>query len=401
MSKRYDFVIAGGGLAGLSLAYHLAHSSLRDASVLIVDRDAKTRNDRTWCFWTRQPTLFDGIVQREWRRFQFVGEQFDQEIDLGDYRYKLIRGIDLYRQARADLSTCPRVEFLQGEIEHIADNAEGADVLVGGCQYSGTWVFDSRFNPRAFNPDPTRYYGLRQYFKGWEIETAEPAFTPDVPTLLDFRTPQKGAMRFLYVLPFSHRRALIEYVATGRDNYDAALRAYIEQTLGIRLYRVVAKESGVSPMSDYAFPRRRGVHILNIGIRGGRIKPSTGYAFMRIQHDSRAIVDSLLTRGHPFALPPDSRRFRLHDTLMLHLMQTRGDEIKPIFTALFKNNPIERVLRFLDEQASPVENARLIATLPPGLFLRAMLENKALSHMIPAHIRQGRLRPSNGLPFDY
>ncbi len=398
MSKRYDFVFAGGGLAGLSLADHLAHSPLRDASVLIVDRDDKTRNDRTWCFWTREPTLFDEIVAREWQRFRFVGDQIDREIALADYRYKLIRGIDLYRKAHADLSSLARVEFLRGHVEHIADSAESADVIVGGRKYTGRWVFDSRFHPRAFDPDPSRYYGLWQYFKGWEIETAEPAFTPDVPTLLDFRTPQKGAMRFLYVLPLSQQRALVEYVTMERDNYDATLRAYIEQTLGVRDYRVVAKEGGISPMSDFGFPRRAGVHVMNIGIRGGRIKPSTGYAFTRIQHDSRAIVHSLLAEGHPFAVPSDSRRFRFHDTLMLHLMQTHGDEIKSIFTALFKNNPVERVLRFLDEQASPVENALLIATLPPGLFLRAMLEMKALSQMIPTRIRQARQSPSNDLP---
>lgn len=33
----YDFIIAGGGAAGLSLAYHLMRSPLRERSILIVD----------------------------------------------------------------------------------------------------------------------------------------------------------------------------------------------------------------------------------------------------------------------------------------------------------------------------------------------------------------------------
>ncbi len=396
-TQRYDFIFAGGGLAGLSLAYHLAHSPLRNASMLIVDRETKTRNDRTWCFWTRQPTLFDGIVQREWRRFNFVGEQFDQEIELGDYRYKLIRGIDLYHKAHEELSAYPNVEFMQGTVEHIADGAGGAQVFVGANKYTGRWIFDSRFDPRSFQPDPARVYALWQHFKGWEIETAGAAFSPATATLLDFRTPQKGAMRFLYVLPLSTQRALVEYVTMGPDDYDGVLRAYIGHTLGIRDYRIIAKEGGISPMSDYVFPRRAGGHVMNIGTRGGRIKPSTGYAFMRIQQDSCAIVRSLLTRGHPFAVPPDSRRYRLHDSLMLHMMQTHGDQIKPIFTALFKNNPVDRVLRFLDEEASLAENAVLIATLPPGLFLRAMLEMKGLGQTIPERLRLARPGISNKL----
>ena len=126
---------------------------------------------------------------------------------------------------------------------------------------------------------------------------------------------------------------------------------------------------------------------MNIGTRGGRIKPSTGYAFVRIQQDSQAIVRSLLDNGHPFDVPSDSRRYRLYDSLMLDIMQHHGDGIKPIFTALFKNNPITRVLRFLDEQGSPAENALLIASLPPKLFLQALFQFHVnpLGFLAPEH----------------
>jgi lycopene beta-cyclase len=63
---------------------------------------------------------------------------------------------------------------------------------------------------------------------------------------------------------------------------------------------------------------------------------------------------------------------------MLQIMVRHGEQIKPIFTALFKHNPIERVFRFLDETASPWEDLLLIATLPPPLFLQALLRLKVL-----------------------
>jgi lycopene beta-cyclase len=371
--KRYDFILAGGGLAGLSLAHQLIHSPLRDASMLVVDREAKTRNDRTWGFWTTQPTPFDAIVQREWKRMHFAGDGFEKDIDLGVYRYRLIRGIDLYRFAHEQFSGHANVEFLRGRVEKIEEGAEGARVSADGETYEGRWIFDSRFEVKAFTPDAERYHYLPQHFKGWEIETSNEVFDPGAATLLDFRTPQKNAMRFFYVLPFSECRALVEYVTLGPDNYDAALKAYLENVLRIKEYRVVATEGGINPMTDYVFPRRAGKRVMNIGTRGGRVKPSTGYAFLRIQQDSAAIVRSLLANGHPFAVPSDSRRYRLYDALMLQVMRRHGDQIKPIFTALFKNNPIGRVLRFLDEEASAVENSQLIASLPPKLFLRAML----------------------------
>ena len=52
--QSFDFIIAGGGAAGLSLAYQLIHSPLRDRTILIVDKGAKNQNDRTWAFWTAE-----------------------------------------------------------------------------------------------------------------------------------------------------------------------------------------------------------------------------------------------------------------------------------------------------------------------------------------------------------
>jgi lycopene beta-cyclase len=374
--KPYDFIFVGGGLAGLSLAYHLAHSRLPGRSMLVIDRDVKNRNDRTWCFWTHQPMRFDDIVHRQWSQIHFAGDKFERDLDLGDYRYKLIRGLDFYQFVRQDISAHANVKFLRGTVEEIDDDTDCSRVLVDGRTYTGRWVFDSRFSLKAFQPGPAHLHYVQQHFKGWEIETSDDAFNPETATLLDFRTPQKHAMRFFYVLPFSQRRALVEYVTLGPDRYDEALRVYMENVLRIQDYRVLASEGGISPMTDHVFPRRAGKHIMNIGVRGGRIKPSTGYAFLRIQQDCSAIAQSLLARGHPFAVPSDSGRYRLYDSLMLEVMQRHGDEIKPIFTALFKNNPIERVLRFLDEEASPAENSLLIASLPPRLFLQALFQLK-------------------------
>ena len=81
----------------MSLAYHLIHSPLRDRSILIVDKDAKNRNDRTWCFWANQSTLFDDIAHRSWSQLRVVGEGFEKTVDLQAYRYKMIRGIDFYQ----------------------------------------------------------------------------------------------------------------------------------------------------------------------------------------------------------------------------------------------------------------------------------------------------------------
>lgn len=225
----------------------------------------------------------------------------------------------------------------------------------------------------------TRHQYLQLHFKGWEIETASDAFNPAAATLMDFRTPQERETRFFYVLPFSPRRALVEFTAFADDRfsnteYAEALREYLADVLHIAEYRVVAEEQGVIPATDHPFPRRLGRRVMAIGTKGGRVKPSTGYAFVRIQHDSSAIIRSLIEHGHPFDVPEDAQRYRLLDAVMLEMMDHYGDQLKPIFTAMFERNPIDRIFRFLDEESSPLENAQLIATLPPALFVQAALQ---------------------------
>ena len=68
----YDYVIAGAGAAGLSLTMHLIESGqFQNKSILLVDKDSKKANDRTWCFWEKEPGIFQTIVYKEWNKLNF------------------------------------------------------------------------------------------------------------------------------------------------------------------------------------------------------------------------------------------------------------------------------------------------------------------------------------------
>lgn len=375
MTTHYDFIIAGGGVAGLSLAYHLVQSPLRDRSILIIDKDRQTRSDRTLSFWSTQPTVFDGIIFRAWDRLRVIGEDFETAALLGAYRYCTIRGIDFYQFVRQALTTYPNVAFVQGTITRVDEQEQQAMVRVGNdIAHTGQWVFDSRFSPSEFQAELARHHSFQQHFLGWEIETEADVFDPQLPTFMDFRLSQQNGVSFCYVLPFSERHALVEYVQLLRAHvaYRPELKRYIETVLGIDQYQILAKESGVSPLTDWGFPRQMGPHTMSIGTRGGRVKPSSGYAFTRIQRDSEAIVRSLLESSHPFDVPSDPPFYRLCDSLMLRVIERHSTWLAPLFARLFERNPIERILGFLDERASPGQNLRLTLSLVPELMAQML-----------------------------
>ncbi len=375
----FDYILTGGGMAGLSLAYQMANSPLKDRQILIVDREPKTTNDRTWCFWAREKSPFEEILDKDWGQLQFSSPTFSKTYNLAPYRYHMLRGIDFYRHTQGVLRQLPNVHFLYGDVSEVKGSGDCASVTVDGREYRADWVFDSLFLPGDFKPDPDRYHALWQHFKGWVIETEHPIFNPDLPTMFDFRTPQDGAMRFMYILPSSEHRALVEYTLFSPtlltdDAYDRALKHYITNILGLAVYEITEVEQGKIPMTDQPFPRFPEPRHMTIGTKGGRVKPTTGYAFHRTQKDSQAIVKALLEYNDPTRIPSDKQVFKLYDSIMLEVMENNGGRMTEIFTALFKNNPIQKVFRFLDENSSFMENLSIIASIPPGPLIKALFK---------------------------
>lgn len=376
--EEYDYVIIGGGAAGLSLAYHIAQEpQLAYKRVLLLEPETKTQNDRTWSFWTDEPSLFDGIVVGEWRQIAFRSPGFERIFDLGRYRYKTIRGIDYYRLVQDALATrSQQFTVLRSVVSEIVNEDDGVTIRSTAGDFRARYAFDSR--PPRIQPRPDKHHYQVQHFVGWEVETDVDIFNPEVAEFMDFRGEQQQEARFIYVLPFSRRKALVEYTLfsstpLAKSEYEAALREYLSNTLGLLAYRITAEEVGAIPMTDHPLPARTGPNIVNVGTRGGRAKASTGYAFKRIQQQSARLVAALAATGQlPEDATGDKWQFQLFDTLLLDIMQRRGESTRDIFTQLFANNPVERIFRFLDERTSWVDNFRIMNSVAAGPFMRSI-----------------------------
>ncbi|AHJ95734.1 hypothetical protein Hsw_0139 [Hymenobacter swuensis DY53] len=374
----YDYLIVGGGAAGLSLAYHISQETrLADKRVLLLEPEAKDQNDRTWSFWADEPSLFDGIVAHEWTQLAFRSPGFERVIPLTRHRYKMIRGLDFYQFVRTALANNPQFTSLATTVTDLQNTATGAVAQTPLGEFRGQYAFDSRPPDLAQLRRPEHYRYLLQHFVGWEVETEEDAFDPETQEFMDFRGAQHQEARFMYVLPFSKRRALVEYTLFSAETlpqaeYEAAMRTYL-QGLGVINFRVEAVEIGAIPMTDHPLPATVGAHIFNLGTRAGRAKPSTGYAFKRIQAHSARLVAGLATTGHPpRPATADQWQFHLFDTLLLDIMQRQGEQTSRIFTELFRRNPVERIFDFLDERTSWVENFQIMNSVTPWPFLRSI-----------------------------
>lgn len=378
--QKYDFIIAGGGLAGLSLAYYMNQTVLREKSILIIDQDPKTKNDRTWCFWEKDNrSPFDAIIHRQWKKVYFHGTNFSSALNLGAYSYKWLRGIDFYNFVKTDLASNPNIRFVQERIERIKDTPTGGFVITTENQYLGEYVFDSI---KPLKLDLADCHNMLQHFKGWEIVTDQPVFDPTCPTMMDYRVQQRGVgVRFMYVLPESPTRAMIEYTVfsdklLSPTEYDAELHKYLKDFLKIENFSIEHEEFGVIPMTDEPILDHVGEHIIRIGTAGGYVKASTGYAFQRTQRFTQALVRNLITEEKPISPKKTlNQQFKgLLDSTLLNVLLKNRASGKDVFTALYKNNPTPRLLAFLDEDTSLKEDLQIMATVPLGAFTMGLFD---------------------------
>lgn len=377
--KDYDFIISGAGAAGRSLVCHLLRSPLRDSRILLIDQAPKKENDRTWCFWEQGQGFFEDIVFHRWQQLWVATESFQRRLSIAPYTYKLIRGIDFYQYTDQLIDQYPNVERRYGQVESVKSEAQQASVRVDGQTYQAPWCFNSIFFGQI-NKKQVNY--LDQHFRGWFIQTEQEVFDPAVATLMDFRTPQHGETRFLYVLPYSPTEALVEIAIFSNEHlttsaYDTILENYLSEQLPAALpYTIQQKESGNIPMTDYPFPSADG-RVIHIGIAGGDTRASTGYTFYNIQRRVSGIVAQLIQSGEPYvSQPAPLKRAHFYDRLLLRVLQQGYFPGAELFEELFKRNDPQRILAFLNAETSLWQEIQLTQSLPYLPFLRALVVDK-------------------------
>lgn len=365
----FDYIILGGGAAGLSLAYRMAKDSFFDSKkIAIIDKVEKTKNDRTWCFWEKEEGPFESIIDKRWDTLHFYSKTLARTLDISPYQYKMISGISFYNHTLPVVKEASNITRIQAEVQGIAEMEEQVKVDTSSGSYYAPIIFKSY--PSIQKIDKEEHLYVDQHFKGFVITTEEEQFNPNEATFMDFRIPQEGDARFFYVLPMTAKKALVEVAIFSNElwkeeTYDKIVSDYIKDYLEIEQYKIEEEEFGVIPMTTYPFTKHNTNRIIHIGTGGGVVKPSSGYAFKRIQEHSDAMI-ACLKSGKPLSQSYEglNGRFLLYDKVMLHAMLHNGVEGEEIFTKLFQKKKASSIFKFLN-QKTHFFNELSIFTAPP------------------------------------
>lgn len=364
---RCDILIAGGGLAGLSLLYRAMKDGLwNDKQIIVIDQSDKDKNDKTWSFWSKGISEFEPVISHQWEQLIFFTND-GQRIPLksGGYTYNSIKSIDFYNYVLKELRKFENISFIKDKIINIQSVQQECILSTPSVTYIAEYLFNSIYQQPVLRKGDQYFL---QHFKGWRIQTKSAIPMLSEAYLMDFRTNQDQGTTFVYTLPMAADEVFIEYTlfsktVLAQEDYDERLRTYITEVLKIDQYEVLEVEFGVIPMTDYAFKRFDG-NIVHIGTAGGDTRGSTGYTFANTQKTIDKILDCYRLNGHPFFKQETiGIKQQLYDSTLLNVLDSGDYQGAMLFGDLFKGCRADIIFAFLDAETSVFQDLHVMKSL--------------------------------------
>jgi lycopene beta-cyclase len=365
-----DVLILGAGCAGLAIAQRLAGTGL--AVRLVEPRTAYTE-DRTWSFWTGQPQAYGDALRRKWSAWSVSNRESSVRRTSARLHYVTLSSERVYASAlrtidASDTLTLHRGTRVVAEPQACGEGRIAVETDRG--RLIGRTVVDTR--PANIVAD----YG--QSFVGREICTERAVFDAHTVGLMHFAPPQADRIGFVYVLPFAPDRALIETTCFAPPGATGDLEADLERACDAfaagAAWQEVRRERGFIPMTA-AGPKAQTdtPGLVRAGLAGGAARPSTGYAFQRIQHAATVCAERLARGAPPAIAYPEGAVSRWMDGLFLSVLRRWPEAGPDLMMRMFRHTPRDRLERFLSGSISPADRLAVVRSLPPGPFLQALV----------------------------
>ena len=198
MTQNFDYMIVGGGCAGLSLAYRMSkHSYFKSKSILLVEPQEKNQNDRTWSYWSRDQKFYNDWAVKNWGELVFKGVDKNIDLEIDPYKFYTIRGIDFYNQTLPQINSCAQITQVKKKVTSVSFSEDLVELTTDdGTKYTGGFCFDSRIDSKLNLEDSNFVW---QHFKGWDVVSEENYFDDNKAVFMDFSIDQQGDTRFFYI----------------------------------------------------------------------------------------------------------------------------------------------------------------------------------------------------------
>ncbi|WP_172124292.1 MULTISPECIES: lycopene beta-cyclase CrtY [unclassified Devosia] len=369
-------ILVGAGLASALLAQRLANTP-NPPPILMLEASGQPFGEHTWSFHTGDVTPADlhwlsPLIAHRWAGQSVRFQAFSRDLRSG---YASLSSASV----AAAMQALPHLTIRSAA--PVADLRPDGVILASGEELRAQCVIDTS----GFTPSPALALGF-QKFVGQEVETTEPHGIT-YPVIMDASVDQRDGYRFVYLLPFSPTRILIEDTRySDGGNLDRAelardIAAYA-QAQGWTIASVVREEHGVLPIAlaydAEQFWADRPRDIPQAGMRAALFHPTTGYSLPEAVRVANLVADTWPSaspelaariRAHAIARARAQKFYRLLNRM---LFRAARPERRHLVLQRFYRLGEPLIERFYAGQTTPADMARILMGKPPVPIHRAL-----------------------------
>ncbi|MEI9953061.1 MAG: lycopene beta-cyclase CrtY [Pseudomonadota bacterium] len=378
--ETFDYLLIGGGLQNALIAMAVLE---RDpgARVCLVERGASLGGNHLWCFHgfdlsAAGQALVAPLVVRRWASYSVRFPSFERRLDTP---YAAVSSERVAKHVSELFKRRPCSRLILGRYAARVEATKAS--LNDGEELHARVVIDAR-GPEVHAREHTIGY---QKFVGLELELERPTELSE-PIVMDANVRQDDGFRFVYTLPLSPSRVLVEdtYFADGPELDIGLLRtralAYAHR-LGLAIAGIAREEFGVLPLPARAIATRASSP-WQAGYAGGWFHPTTGYSFpiaARIAlHVASTTPETLFDESYGSFAREHARQQRYACLLNRLLFQAVPPEARRNVLERFYQLPEPSIARFYALSSTAFDRARILCGRPPRGLSLARVFSKGL-----------------------
>lgn len=363
--EKYDFIIIGFGLSGITLFLELLKKT--NKKILILERKKKINRDKNWCFWNYPENLLTNQYRHTWNKI--LVKYNDHQICKSEqnYSYLQVYSDDLYKIAINKLNASNNsVLLLNQEIKSLKETSNGVYLKINNKKFFSKILFDSR---------PTRIESgkLLQHFYGIEVTSSKKIFNANQVTLMHFLNNEKE-IHFFYILPYSEKRALVETTYFSKkvykkEKYLRDIQAYLDKEYPEMIFKYGFKEHGIIPM--YEIKSNSSSKIIKIGTSGNWTRMSTGYTLQNAFIKSKEVVDSIIKKKE--IKIKKNIVSNILDKVFCKYLELYPEKSNMLFIKFFKKLKLSTIIKFLTNKYNFFDLVKVIIVLPKLDLLKCLI----------------------------
>ena len=346
----HDIEIIGDGCAALSFAARA--SEVNGNVTLIKPNNAPPAKDHVWGFWSDQILQEpQKMAKQTWKKWAVITHDECAVLESETKPYNAFKRSDWTKHC-----------------QQLAESSGVKIILEKDWNKSkNSLLFDTR-------PPIVPSGSVLQHFRGIEITTTEEKFDPNIAILMDFRVDQSKGMHFMYLLPYSETKALVEstiFSTTLVDEqyYLDSIDKYLAKYYQVNDYSITHEENGVIPLGNLS---PHDAKIPGLGANGGATRPASGYAFLFIQRQISSAIERVNAGKELTFSNPHKRLDLWMDSVLLTVLRHWPEHGPNMFSSMARTLTGDQFVKFLSGDAGLWIRLKVIFSMPKIPFLKAL-----------------------------